>query len=113
MLASPATRAVGVFDQPLALAGLSPVYPADQPALLAAIRQIKARGADATTRATLNAAAVDCQQQGAQGLMVGCSEFSIIADAADVGLPVIDTLDALVTGIVRFSGARGRWDTAA
>jgi aspartate racemase len=103
ILASPAVRRVGLFDGPMAEAGLSPLYAADEDATLAAIRSIKADGPTEAARAALRAASADLLSRGARVQMVACTEFSLIADAVAEGVTAFDTLDVLVAGIVAFS----------
>ena len=71
--------------------------------MLAAVRRIKADGVSETDKDLLRAAAQECRDAGAVCLLVGCSEFSLIADVAEVGLPVLDSLDVQVEQIIDFS----------
>jgi len=103
ILASPAVRQVGLFAAPCADAGLTPVYAADEPALLAAIRSLKARGANPDARATLLQASAQLLAEGAAVQMIACTEFSLIADATAPGTTSFDTLDQLVQGVVAFA----------
>jgi aspartate racemase len=103
ILASPAVRKVGLFDTALASHGLRGVYPQDEAALLAAIRQIKANAPPAAARKALRAAAADVLAQGADVQMIACTEFSLIADAIVPDTPVFDTLDLLVQAIKEFA----------
>jgi len=103
ILASPAVRKVGLLDGPLMARGLTPLYADDEPALLAAIRGIKAAGPHEAARETLRGAsgrllAHDCNAQ-----MIACTEFSLIADAVADGATAFDTLDCLVQAIVGFA----------
>ncbi len=117
VLASPAVRRVGLFDAALADAGLRPVYVADEGAMLAAIRGIKAAGPTAPARATLRAASEDLLALGAGVQMIACTELSLIADATAPGAVVFDTLDVLAEAIVDFARDRrahdGRHDRRA
>ncbi len=89
MLASPATARIGLWER--ALAG--PVlWPKDLEAVLAAIRAVKA-GDTQTPRSTLAAAADDLRGQGAETLLIGCSEFSLLADTVP---DAVDSIDLLV-----------------
>ncbi len=107
ILASPAVRKVGLFDEPLKRRGLKPVYPDDDMAmqLLSAIRLVKAKGPCPEARDILTAASRQIASQGANVQMIACTEFSLMADAAQ-DANVFDTLDCLVEAIVRFAGAR-------
>jgi aspartate racemase len=103
ILASPAVRRVGLFDGPMAAAGLTPLYAADEDATLGAIRSIKAQGPTEAARAALKAASEELLTRGARVQMVACTEFSLIADAVADGVTAFDTLDVLVEAIVGFS----------
>jgi len=108
LLASPAVRATGVFDSPLAKAGLEPLYPTHQDALLAAIRSIKRVGVTADAREALRDASAELVSAGAAIQLVACTELSLIAEAVDPAAIVVDTLDALVEEIVSFAGGETR-----
>lgn len=103
ILASPAVRRIGLFDGPLARAGVEPVYPGDEAAMLAAIRQIKAQGPAAEARRALAAASAEVAARGARVQMIACTEFSLIPEAVAPGVTVFDTLDVLVAAIVDFA----------
>jgi aspartate racemase len=100
ILASPAVRKVGLFDAALAARGLEALYPNDEAALLAAIRQIKAEGPVALARATLATASAELASQGAETQLIACTEFSLIANALPGQVTGIDTLDRLVAQII-------------
>lgn len=103
LLASPAVRITGVFRRPLAARRIEILYPGDEQALLNAIRAVKAGRDLEGARAALRIAGDALLAQGAQALVVGCSEFSLIADALAPANLVIDSLDALVDAILRFA----------
>lgn len=105
MLASPATRLADVFAAPFAARGLEPVFLCDDAALLAIIRAVKAgRGTD-TLAAPLRAEAEALLAQGADHLLVACTELSLMTDALPPDAPRTDSLDCLTGAIVAF--ARG------
>ena len=107
ILGSPALRRTGVFDAALAGRDRAALHPAAEGPLLAAIRDIKAgRPADAA-RDALRAAADDLRAQGADVILVACSEFSLHADALAEYGPVIDTLDSLVAATIAFGRGDG------
>lgn len=103
ILASPAVRKVGLFDRHLAKLGLNGLYAGDEPAMLTAIRQIKAKGPQPEARRILRAASYDLLARGAIVQMIACTEFSLIADAVAENATTFDTLDQLVQAIVSFS----------
>ena len=106
ILASPATRITGVFDTALAKVGATPVWLMDDAPLLHAIRIIKANGATVEARHILRAASEDLLASGAETQLVGCSEFSLIADATSAEARMIDTLDVLVDAVVAFATSK-------
>lgn len=104
MLASPAVRITGIFERPFAEQGMTPLYCDDDAAMLAAIRAVKVRDY-APARRALAAAAADLERAGADALLVACSEFSIITEAARNVLPLADTIDVLAGEVIAFSSA--------
>jgi aspartate racemase len=107
ILASPAVRRIGLFDAAFAAAGLTPAYARDEDATLATIRLIKAEGATAGARAALAAASAELLGRGAQVQLIACTEFSLIADAADPEANAVDTLDLLAAGIIAYATSSG------
>lgn len=105
LLASPAVKITGIFDRTFAARGIETLFPDDREALLRAIRAVKVSSRSAEAREILSRAAVALADEGADSLLVACSEFSIIADAIVSPLPVADTVDILADAIVAFSGA--------
>ncbi|MGX1309475.1 aspartate racemase [Amorphus suaedae] len=104
ILASPAVRITGIFERPFADHGLAPLYCGEEAALLAAIRAVKVRDY-ATARRTLADAAAELARAGADCLLIACSEFSIVAEAARNVLPLADTIDVLAGEVVAVSCA--------
>lgn len=98
-LASPAVRLAGVFDKPLAQAGLRAIWPEDQDRMLGAIRMIKAEGPTSEARRILIEASRELAAAGASLLFVACSEFSLISHELPEVLPIIDTVDVLAEAI--------------
>lgn len=103
LLGSPALQQTNVFEAPLAARGLRPVYASDQPALLAAIRSIKANGPSEAARTTLNRAAEEMAANGAGAICICCTEFSLLASQIAAPVPLYDSLDLLVNACVAFS----------
>ncbi|MCZ4352347.1 amino acid racemase [Roseovarius aestuarii] len=102
MLASPATRLAGVFDVPFSASGLTPVWTTDEDALLRIIQAVKAGQAGAV-KDDLRAVADDVLAQGADRLMVACTELSLLTDVLPDGVAWTDSLDCLTDGIVAFA----------
>jgi len=103
LLASPAVRITGVFERALDTRGVATRYPAEEAPLLGAIRAIKAGRELEAARAALRVAGDALLAQGAETLVIGCSEFSIIADALSPARRTVDSLDVLVDAILRFA----------
>ncbi len=108
ILASPAVRKVGLFDASCASAGVIPVYAADEDAMLATIRSIKAQGATPAAQDALRRASKALESQGATVQMIACTEFSLIAEAAAPGVTSFDALDLLVGAIIAFAAPRSQ-----
>lgn len=99
MLASPAVRRTGLFDNALSKRGLSVIWPERDDPMLAAIRAIKVQGPCAQARDILLAASRALLAAGAGLQLIACSEFSIIADSVALDAAVVDTIDVLVRAI--------------
>lgn len=106
MLASPATRMVGVFDAAFTAHGIEPLWLDDENALLALIRAVKA--GDMGTGTALNAQAKALVKAGADHLLVACTELSLLTGSMPEGTAWTDSLDCLVDAIVGFSQAPSR-----
>ncbi len=107
ILASPAVRRTGLFENAFAQADLIPLYAREEESMLDAIRQIKADGATARPRSVLATASGDLLSRGARVQMIACTEFSLIADAVIPQATSFDTLDQLVGGIIAFATSGG------
>jgi aspartate racemase len=103
ILASPAVRQIGLFDAACAAMDLQPSYAKDEADMLATIRAIKANGSSSSSRATLTKASEALLSDGCKVQLIACTEFSLISEALAPGTIVVDTLDALVSGIIAFA----------
>lgn len=103
ILASPAVRRIGLFDRAFTGTAMTPIYPEDETATLAAIRGIKTGGATDAGRDALERASQDLRGRGADVQMIACTEFSLIAEATAPGIRAFDTLDTLVGLITDFA----------
>jgi len=99
MLASPATRLTGVFDQIFTTHGLTPVWLEPDEALLALIQTVKASGPGGQETA-MRQQAEALMDAGAEHLLIACTELSLLTDAMPDDVPWTDSLDCLVTAIV-------------
>jgi aspartate racemase len=103
LLASPATRLTGVFEAPFAAQGLEPVTLPDDSGLLAIIRAVKAGEDPEGLAPRLAEQANALVDEGADHLLVACTELSLLTDALPGGTSWTDSLDCLVGGIVAFA----------
>lgn len=103
MLASPATRLAGVFAAPFAAHGLTPVFLPDDSDLLTLIRAVKAGEVAASLKPRLTHEAEALLAEGADHLLVACTELSLMTDALPRTAPHTDSLDCLTVAIARFA----------
>jgi len=111
LLASTAVRMLGLYDRALNEAGLEPVFPARQEAVMELIRAVKRGQTGPAERAALAAVAEELRAE-TDAVLIACTELSVIADAIAPGAPVLDAMDALAAEIVRL-GAPGQAARAA
>lgn len=103
MLASPATRIVDVFTPAFAAHGLSQVWLLDDAPLLVLIKAVKA-GQDAEAlKPTLTSLSQALLNQGADHLLIACTELSFLTGALPAQAAWSDSLDCLTDAIVRFA----------
>lgn len=102
MLASPATRKVGVFDAAFAARGIEPVYSSAEDEILALIRAVKAGQGGAALAPRLRAVAQGLLDRGCDRLLVACTEISLLTAALD-GVAWSDSLDDLTRAVVAFA----------
>lgn len=106
ILASPATNDSGLFAGFLAEHGVTSAYPENEAGMLASIRRIKKSGPTQADINLLEQETAALVKRGAERVIVGCSEFSLVSDRIRTSVPVLDSLDVLVSAIVKFSGVR-------
>lgn len=100
MLASPALRRVGLYEEHSPGHGVTLLYPRHEDPLLAVIRAVKADRVTSRDIQRLDEAARELAAMGADALVLGCTEFSLIADRLAAEIPVFDTLQVLAERIV-------------
>lgn len=103
ILGSPALRITGIFNDALSAQHLQPLYARDEGVMLDAIRTLKASSPTRNALDIVLASAQEMISRGADILLVGCTEFSLIKDEIGALHPTIDSLDILVTETIRFS----------
>lgn len=103
MLVSPAVKRTAIFEGAFEAEGLTLVYAEDQDGLLAAIRLLKRNADDPEALQAVSRIALDLHQAGAAIVLVGCSEFSLLADRIGAQVPAIDSVDVLAGATIAFS----------
>jgi len=103
MLASPAVRLTGVFAAAFSAHGLTQVYPQDDAPVLAMIRSVKA--GRKLEHDVLAAPCAMLRQQGADHILVACSELSLYSSGIGDQIAWADSLDCLTKAIVAASGS--------
>ena len=106
MLASPAVRIVGVFDQAFRDHTIEVIYPGSENRLLKVIKAVKAGRVGASDEAAFNAVAEELRTKDVECLVLACTELSVIASCLQSRLPVFDTLTILSDEVIaRAKGA--------
>jgi aspartate racemase len=100
LLASPALRKIALYEPWCAQHGLTLVYPQQEQALLTVIKAVKRGQCTARELAQFNNIAQSLVGSGVDALVLGCTEFSLIAPHLEVEIPVFDTLQVLAEQIV-------------
>jgi len=80
---------------------LSTPSPADQERAIAVIKTVKREGVTPAAREDSARLAQGLQEAGAEAIIAGCTEFSLVLAHLDLAVPCIDPLDALAHGVVR------------
>ena len=103
ILASPAVRLVGSFEDRLSTAGFSAQFPDDQAEskLLTIIRAVKAARVTPAVQREFLSIAIELGEV-TDALLVACTELSLLP-APTASKPLLDTLDILVEETVSFA----------
>lgn len=106
LLASSVVLDLGLYEKRFAEQGVAMMAPsaAKQQAVMAAIRNIKAGITDLEVTDAIQAAAVELAGNGAQTLIVACTELSIISNALQLPDSCYDASQVLAESIVKFAG---------
>jgi aspartate racemase len=106
MLASTAVLQLGLYERAFQAFGIETRYPRpqEQEQVLGLIRAVKA-GRATELRGAFNGLARRLLSQDIDLLVVACTELSLLVDGFDADIPMIDSLDVLVTAIVRQASA--------
>lgn len=119
VLATEGTIAVGVYDEALKEAGLSPVHPdADVQKAVTSLIYDGVKAGKQVTSAHLNPLVEAMKQRGCDGVILGCTELSEAAANAEYGapapqdiLPVVDSIIVLANRVIDAAGATRRYTT--
>jgi aspartate racemase len=103
MLASPAVRLVSVFDAAFESRGLTPIWPQEDAPVLALIRAVKAGLPLTALRPQMMALGQAALDQGADHLLVACTELSLLTDSLPANAVWTDSLDCLTAQIAAFA----------
>jgi aspartate racemase len=109
LLASSALQVIHLYEPWLEEAGMTALYPeaALQDDLMELIRAVKSGRVEEHGTAALGAAAEQLAFDGADCLLIACTELSVVADRRALEQPVIDAADVLARETVAFA-RRGR-----
>ena len=99
LLATTGTAQSGIYRGPLSRIGCELVLPEEweQGDLMAVIRRIKGAEADA---AAVQGFAEALIERGAQAIVLGCTELSLVAEGLQLPVPVIDSVEVLAQAAV-------------
>lgn len=103
LLASTALRQIRLYEPWFDEIGARVLYPGSglQQELMGLIRAVKAGRYTPVQVAACDRAAEDLEAQGAQCLVVACTELSVVAERLHTELPVCDAADVLARAVVR------------
>lgn len=101
VLASPAVRIAGVYDQLFKDSGLIPVFLADDARLLALIRLVKSGDTGPVALAEMAQIAKSLALQ-CECLLIACTELSLLTSAL-TDMPWVDSLDCLTSRIIAYA----------
>jgi aspartate racemase len=113
VLASEGTVRARLYHQPLERAGLRALVPdatSQRSEVTAVIRAVKAGDTGPGCRALIGRAAQALRARGAEALVAGCTEFPLVLDSGNAGIPVIDPTVVLARTVIDSARqlARGR-----
>ena len=106
VLATDGTVQSGLYDRALKEAGITPVYPKEdqQKMIMSLIYDYVKAGKDFEDLDKIHAMVADLQAQGAQGLILGCTELPIAFAPWQTALPTFDPTLILARAAVTAAG---------
>lgn len=110
VLATDGTIQCGIYDKALEEKKIQPIHPEaeDQKMIMSLIYDYVKAGKPFPEPARLQEMAQRLLKQGAQALILGCTELPIAFAGMELPLPAVDPTDALACAAVRFAGAKLR-----
>jgi aspartate racemase len=107
LLATTATIRVGLYPAACAARDIEVLVPerSDQAAVMEIVAAIKAGEAPQSQRDHLGRIAAGLIDRGAESILVGCTEISLVGRAVE-GVPWVDALDCLTDATLREAGAK-------
>ena len=100
MLASPAVRLSGAFDDVFSKSDVTPVWLKDDAAVLALIRRVKANDTGPEAHSEMKELASRAMED-SDHLLIACTELSLLTQG--LPFPFTDSLDCLVEAVRRFA----------
>ena len=100
VLASPAVKKIGVFEKSFKQFELESKFPEDDTGMLNVIKTIKKSGVDSSTIAYFKSQVSKLANLECDGILIGCTELSLLRDYIPTCLPCVDSLDCLVKKII-------------
>lgn len=109
LLATSGTVEIGLYQPAYAARGIEVLVPTptEQASVMDAIGRVKAGDLDGA-RAPTDTAVAALAARGAVAVVLGCTEFSVLAPTHRLHLPAIDPLDALTTAALTHLGITPR-----
>lgn len=103
LLASTAVQRIALYERGLAPYRMQVLFPepAQQGALMLLIRAVKAGQVSTAQQQELGRAADNLLQQGAECLVIACTELSTLAGQLDPGVPLVDAAQVLAEAVIR------------
>lgn len=103
LLSTPAVAVRRIYADPLLALGIETLVPdaAGQEEVYGVIEAVKAGDKSAAVTARLKAQAEILIRKGAEAIFLACTELPLVLTAADLDVPVLDTLETLAAAAVR------------
>jgi len=108
VLATDGTVQVGIYEKALQQMGIEPVYPnpEDQKFVMSLIYDYVKAGKPITQQAQIKAMVKRLMDDGAETMILGCTELPIVFAQMDEDLPTVDPTEVLACAAVRAVGGK-------